>query len=429
MSNINTTAIDVNYPVPGVNNNSRGFRTNFTSIKNNLDVASTEITDLQNKAVLKSPLTNSVINNDMANTLISNAAVRSFRSTTYNLGNALSGTVTINASLADIHYGTVAGNVTLDFSKWAPADTQQLIALHLTFSNREAVISFPNTIEGAELLENYREVANVGTIVCPPDTDEVRYVISTADCGVSLYPSSTIRPFQSTQIRTRTPPSTGELGDKSGSISVDAPVSQFYVVNTFTTGSLFESSEEAPLANLYLDMPVVFTGDVIGTVTAGTTYYVSYINIAGSQFSVSATPGGANITIGDDSGNMKVNPVTYMYRATGDYNANTISRVTQNTWTSVNYVTLSDTTGLEVNAPIIFEGNVFGGLIANIPYYIKTIEDLSSSPGNITVSRSRNNGVAGRTEPLTTADPGGNVVVACAYIGSDIFMRMPFTPY
>ena len=36
MSTINTNGLDVNYPIPGVNNNSQGFRDNFTSIKTNL---------------------------------------------------------------------------------------------------------------------------------------------------------------------------------------------------------------------------------------------------------------------------------------------------------------------------------------------------------------------------------------------------------
>ena len=49
MSAINTNAINTNYPVPGVNNSSQGFRDNFTSIKNNLNIAGTEISDLQNK--------------------------------------------------------------------------------------------------------------------------------------------------------------------------------------------------------------------------------------------------------------------------------------------------------------------------------------------------------------------------------------------
>ena len=49
-SNINTDALNANYPVPGVDNTSQGFRDNFANIKNNLDAASTEISDLQNKA-------------------------------------------------------------------------------------------------------------------------------------------------------------------------------------------------------------------------------------------------------------------------------------------------------------------------------------------------------------------------------------------
>ena len=46
-SNINFTAIDVTFPVAGVNNNTQGFRDNFTAIKNGLSVASTEISSIQ----------------------------------------------------------------------------------------------------------------------------------------------------------------------------------------------------------------------------------------------------------------------------------------------------------------------------------------------------------------------------------------------
>jgi len=48
-SNIDTQSLDEFYPVAGIDNNSQGFRDNFSSIKNNLDIASTEITTLQNK--------------------------------------------------------------------------------------------------------------------------------------------------------------------------------------------------------------------------------------------------------------------------------------------------------------------------------------------------------------------------------------------
>ena len=53
MSQINTNGINVNYPVPGQNNSSQGFRDNFAAIRTNINTASTEITDLQAKVVVK----------------------------------------------------------------------------------------------------------------------------------------------------------------------------------------------------------------------------------------------------------------------------------------------------------------------------------------------------------------------------------------
>ena len=44
---INTTAIDITYPVAGQDNDTQGFRTNFGSIANNLSIAASEITTLQ----------------------------------------------------------------------------------------------------------------------------------------------------------------------------------------------------------------------------------------------------------------------------------------------------------------------------------------------------------------------------------------------
>ena len=46
-SAITTTNIDITFPVPGQDNDTQGFRTNFGAIKNALDTASAEITDLQ----------------------------------------------------------------------------------------------------------------------------------------------------------------------------------------------------------------------------------------------------------------------------------------------------------------------------------------------------------------------------------------------
>jgi len=185
MSTINTNGLNVNYPVPGENNSTQGFRDNFASIKTNLDTASTEITDLQNKVVLKAALNGSVLNNDMANTLISNASTRSFRATTYNLGNALSGTVLVNVAQADVQYGNVAGNISLQFGSWAPTNTESAITLRLGISNSSAIITFPSQVVasnnnfGGTILENYANIANVITITAPYDVEQLEFKLRT----------------------------------------------------------------------------------------------------------------------------------------------------------------------------------------------------------------------------------------------------------
>ena len=146
MSTINTNGIDGNYPTPGQNNSSQGFRTNFTSIKNNLNTAGTEITELQDKAVLKQALSGINIDNNMGNTLISNAAIRTFRNTTYNLGNNVAGTVVVDCTLGDVQFATITGNTTFQFAGWAPTNTKHTITLDLTVANTDAFLIFPSEV-------------------------------------------------------------------------------------------------------------------------------------------------------------------------------------------------------------------------------------------------------------------------------------------
>lgn len=417
MSTINTNGLDVNYPVPGQNNSSQGFRNNFASIKNNLDTAGTEISDLQNKVVVKAALDNTIVNNDMANTLISNCATRSFRATTYNLGNALSGTVVVDCSLGDVQYGTVAGNVTLDFASWGPSGTQSNVEIQLNVSNTSAFITFPaevvssNNNFGLTTLENYDGTTSVSI---PYGVSEVDYRLSTRDCGNTITIEPYNRPRQSTQIQQRTPSPRGYQGDVVGTTCVDPGTVQITVTNTYANDQILTTST----SSLYVDQPVVFTGIVFGGVTAGTTYYVNNIPSA-TNFTIATAPGGANVNLSAASGAMEVNPVQYMYVAVQDYNSTQYTRTVTNTNATGNLVTLSATTSLNPNDPIIFSGTTFGGITAGVVYYIKAI----SSP-NITLSRSRTNGVADSTVTLTTAS---GTCTATVNVGSDIWKRIQLT--
>jgi hypothetical protein len=51
-STINPNNIDTTYPIAGQDNDTQGFRDNFRNIKNNLNTAKFEITDLQANVAL-----------------------------------------------------------------------------------------------------------------------------------------------------------------------------------------------------------------------------------------------------------------------------------------------------------------------------------------------------------------------------------------
>ncbi len=65
-SDITPGNIDGTFPIAGIDNDSQGFRTNFTNTSINFTEAKSEIEDLQSKSVLKAPLIGeSVTDNDM----------------------------------------------------------------------------------------------------------------------------------------------------------------------------------------------------------------------------------------------------------------------------------------------------------------------------------------------------------------------------
>jgi hypothetical protein len=94
-SQINPNDIDGAYPVAGQDNNSQGFRDNFTNTKTNFQYAYNEITDLQNNAILKSALSGTTLDNDMGGALLYDYQSQQVSETVIPLGTT-SGTVTLN---------------------------------------------------------------------------------------------------------------------------------------------------------------------------------------------------------------------------------------------------------------------------------------------------------------------------------------------
>ena len=144
-SNINPNNIDSAYPVAGQDNDSQGFRDNFTNIKNNFTEAETEIDDLQAKVIVKSALTGTTVDNDFSDTVVKAAKVQDLSETAVILGTT-GGTLTLNHNTG--HYYTVTTNAsaTLAFTNFPPSGAKGRVQLAITVSNVAHTLTLPSAV-------------------------------------------------------------------------------------------------------------------------------------------------------------------------------------------------------------------------------------------------------------------------------------------
>jgi hypothetical protein len=168
-SNINPNNIDGTYPVAGQDNNSQGFRDNFTNIKTNFQYAENEITDLQNNAILKSALSGTTLDNDMGGSLITDGVVADFGLTRVALG-TVSGSTTINYASGHYQTLTTSGSVLLAFTNFPPSGVTGIVTVEVTVASTSHTLTLPiavsvNTlgIQGLNTSTNVITFAAVGT--------------------------------------------------------------------------------------------------------------------------------------------------------------------------------------------------------------------------------------------------------------------------
>lgn len=117
MSNINPNNINGSYPIAGQDNDSQGFRDNFTNILNNFNFAKSEIEDIQNKAIFKSALSGATLSNDMGGSTMANVSLKSAGLALYDFGST-NGTLTIDFNLSNFFRVTTSGSVSLSLTNW-----------------------------------------------------------------------------------------------------------------------------------------------------------------------------------------------------------------------------------------------------------------------------------------------------------------------
>jgi hypothetical protein len=226
MSSINPNNIDGTYPIAGQDNDSQGFRDNFTNIKNNFTFASTEISDLQNNAILKSPLSGTTLNNNLNNAQLIGAQISKFTQTRNDIGTQ-SGSITVNWS--DAHFQTLAitANTTVTLGSWPTSGFWTELVLDVTPKAENLYLS----LAGATSLVNATNIQGftANAIAFPSGNVTYRFEFSTYDGGTTVSVRDLYRNYNTETL--------GVSGTFTGNVSANNVNATNYVSTNILTAS------------------------------------------------------------------------------------------------------------------------------------------------------------------------------------------------
>jgi len=251
-SAINPNNIDGAYPVAGQDNNSQGFRDNFTNTKTNFQFAADEITDLQAKVVLKQALTGTTLDNDMLGSVLANATLEDMAYTRLALG-SVSGSQTINYAVAMFQTLTTTGSVSLAFTNFPPAGSAGVVNVQVTVSSVAHTLTLPAAISvNNQGIQGLNTSTNTITFAA---TGTYGFEFTTSDGGTTITVNETNKRIQ---------PFNNSSEDLAASAAANLAVTTSY----FTTAA----SETATLAAGVEGQIKVFamrgdSGDMVITVT------------------------------------------------------------------------------------------------------------------------------------------------------------------
>lgn len=184
-SSINYTAIDEDYPVPGQDNNSQGFRDNFSAIKSGLQFAKNEIEELQTKAVLKAALGETTLDNDLLGNTILNAVTNMVDGSVALPVTAASGDTTVTPADGDYQKITFQNNHTLKFNGWPDAERFSRIRLELVGDGLDTYTITFTAISGGTI---FKDSDFPGTLTINIDGVSRQFIdVWTTDGGTNIF--------------------------------------------------------------------------------------------------------------------------------------------------------------------------------------------------------------------------------------------------
>ena len=193
-SQINPNDIDGAYPVAGQDNNSQGFRDNFTNTKTNFTYAANEITDLQNNVLLKSALSGTTLDNNMGGSLLYDALIQDFGATRVAIG-TVSGSQTVNYASGHYQTLTTSGSVSLAFSNFPPSGTQGWVIVRVTVTSTAHTLTLPAVVGTGSSAASVLGIQGISSnVITFKESGTYEFQFHTDDGGASIYISELTRP-------------------------------------------------------------------------------------------------------------------------------------------------------------------------------------------------------------------------------------------
>jgi hypothetical protein len=180
-SNIISGTIDGEFPVAGIDNDTQGFRDNFTIIKAGLQTATSEITALQdNTAKLNA-------SNDFNGTNIADANLQLTTEQYHNIGTVVSG---LNISFLNGHYQSVIVNldegtssINFNLADWPDRDGLAKMTVQFFGNNTAKEVTF--TVDGGGTIKKNSTFPT--TFVVDSSTDPIIVDFWTYSSGTIVY--------------------------------------------------------------------------------------------------------------------------------------------------------------------------------------------------------------------------------------------------
>jgi hypothetical protein len=184
-SAINPNNIDGAYPVAGQDNNSQGFRDNFTNTATNFQFAADEISDLQATAVLKQALVGTTLDNNMLGSPLSNALLSNMSEAVVALG-TVSGTTIINYALGSYQTLTTNGAVSLQFSNLPAAGAAASVVVQVYVANTIHTVTFPVSVSLNNLGIQGATISGSGTTISFATIGYYSFEFTTSNSGSTV---------------------------------------------------------------------------------------------------------------------------------------------------------------------------------------------------------------------------------------------------